>query len=273
MEKTGHLPAQVARAYIVARDAFRLREVWREIEALDGKVATGAQNAMLIEANRLVERATLWVLRSLPSPFALSTSIAELSPGVLALEGAVPTILPPDAAAGVQARVQYFVGQGVPEPLARRVGNLIVLASATDIVRIAAGQAMPIAEAGRLYFAVGAHFGLGWLRASAEQLSGRGHWLKLAAAAAIEDLYGHQRDITVAIAAAAPAMPPEEAIQSWTAGHQAAVERAAALLAEMKAGSHVDLAMLMVANRQLRTLTESASPPESSRLRASAAVG
>ncbi len=257
METTGHPPAQVARAYIVARDAFRLREVWREIEALDGKVAASAQIAMLAEANRLVERATLWVLRSMPSPFALGAGIGELAPGVAALEAAVPAVLPPDAAGAVTARIRYFADQGVPEPLAGRVGNLIVLASAADILRIAARQDIAIEQAGRLYFAVGARFSLGWLRASAEKLSGRGHWLKLAAAAAIEDLYGHQRDITMAVAAAQPGRPAEEALPAWADGHRAAVERAEALLAELKASSHVDLPMIMVAGRQLRTLTES----------------
>ncbi|CAA7613489.1 NAD-specific glutamate dehydrogenase [Candidatus Terasakiella magnetica] len=256
METTGHPPAQVTRAYIVARDAFRLREVWREIEALDGKVPASAQTAMLSEANRLVERATLWVLRSLSAPFALGAGIAELAPGVAALEASVPTILPPDAANAVQARIEVFIDQGVPEKLAQRVGNLIVLASAADILRIATRQNLSIEEAGRLYFTIGTRFSLGWLRASAEKLSGRGHWLKLAAAAAIEDLYGHQRDITLAVAAAYPGKDPETAIRAWTDSNRAAVERAESLLAELKATSHVDLPMIMVAGRHLRTLTE-----------------
>ena len=143
---------------------------------------------------------------------------------------------------------------GAPEVVVP--GNLIVLASAADILRIAARQGVSINEAGRLYFAIGARFSLGWLRASAEQLSGRGHWLKLAAAAAIEDLYGHQRDITNVVAASQPGLEPEEAIRAWAEGSRAAVERAEALLAELKAASHIDLPMIMVAGRQLRTLTE-----------------
>ena len=262
METTGHAPAQVARAYIVARDAFRMREVWKAIEELDGVVSAAAQTAMQTEANRLVERATLWVLRSMPSPFALGSGIAELSPGVRALEEAVPSILPPDAAAGVAARIAQFVEQGVPEDLAQRVGNLIVLASAADILRIATSRNMSIGEAGRLYFSVGAYFSLGWLRASAERMGGRGHWLKLAAAAAIEDLYGHQRDITSAVLASQPGKQPDEAIRGWADSNRAAVERAESLLAELKAASHVDLPMIMVANRQLRTLTETAIAPD-----------
>ena len=261
METTGYPPAQVARAYIVARDAFRLREVWREIEVLDGKVPAAAQIAMLSEANRLVERATLWVLRSMPSPFDLGAGISELAPGVAALEASVPAVLPPDAANAVAARTQYFVDHGVPRDLAERVGNLIVLASAADILRISTRQGIGIDVAGRLYFAVGARFSLGWLRASAEKLSGRGHWLKLAAAAAIEDLYGHQRDITIAVAAGQAGRPADQALAAWAEGNAAAIERAEALLAELKAASHVDLPMIMVASRQLKTLTETTVAP------------
>ena len=63
MEKTGAKPADVARAYIVTRDAFGLRALWSAVEDLDNKAPAEAQLAILTEANRLVERGTLWVLR------------------------------------------------------------------------------------------------------------------------------------------------------------------------------------------------------------------
>ncbi|MGE5505455.1 MAG: NAD-glutamate dehydrogenase, partial [Actinomycetota bacterium] len=253
MEKTGAPPAQVARAYIVAREAFSLREVWRDIEALDGAIATGTQYAMLVEANRLVERATLWVLRALPAAFDIGAAIAELAPGVAALAAAVPAILPTDTAHMVEHRARHFTEKGVPAELAQRVGNLIVLASAADVMRIAAARGFTVEEAGRLYFVVGARLGLGWLRAAAERLSVRGHWQKLAAAAAIEDLYAHQRDLTTQVAALGAG---EDAIAAWIEAHRTGVERTDALLAELKAAPHIDLAMLTVANRQLRTLAE-----------------
>ncbi|MBX9635103.1 MAG: NAD-glutamate dehydrogenase, partial [Magnetospirillum sp.] len=156
----------------------------------------------------------------------------------------------------VAVRTQDYVAQGVPADLAAKVANLIVLASAADIVRIAARQGITVEQAGQLYFTVGHRFGLGWLRFSAQKQSVSGHWQKLAATAAIEDLYGYQRDITTAVAVEAPALPAAEALAAWIATHRVYVERTDAMLAELKAAPQIDLAMLIVAGRQLKTLME-----------------
>jgi glutamate dehydrogenase len=256
MEKTGHGPADVARAYIVARDAYALRDIWCRIEALDGAVPAAVQTAMLAESARLLERATAWVLRCVPTPFDIGAAIAELRPGIAALQAALPVILPGETAEAVAARRQDYEERGVPSDLAAEVANLIILASAADIVRIAARQGATVEDAGGLYFAVGSRFGLGWLRAAAQRLGAGGHWQKLASAAAIEDLYGTQRDITTAVASEAPGLAAPEALAAWIAGHRVASERTDAMLAELKAAHQVDLAMLTVAGRQLKTLVE-----------------
>ncbi|MFQ5973385.1 MAG: NAD-glutamate dehydrogenase, partial [Alphaproteobacteria bacterium] len=47
--RTGMTPADIARAYVVARGAFRLRPLWREIETLDNKVSSETQAEMSLE--------------------------------------------------------------------------------------------------------------------------------------------------------------------------------------------------------------------------------
>ena len=259
MEKTGFGPADIARAYIVARDAYRLRDIWREVEALNGKVPAAIQSKMMIEANRLLERATAWVLRSVPVPFNIGATIAELSTGIAALEAALDRLVPPELAEALASRAAEYVAQGATPELARRVASLIVLASAADIVRIATGHGLTVEQAGGLYFAVGSRFALGSLRLAAQGLSARGHWDKLAAGAAIEELYGHQRAITITVAVEAPGLAPAEALTAWIAANRVVVDRADALLAEIKALAQIDLAMLTVVNRQLRTLSEGRS--------------
>ncbi|OAN53074.1 NAD-glutamate dehydrogenase [Magnetospirillum moscoviense] len=250
MERTGFGAAEVARAYIVARDAYGLREVWRAIEALDGQAPASVQIAMLTEANRLLERATAWVLRHVPAPFEIGAAIAEFAPGVAAIDAHRGQALPPETAEMVAARTKDYVDQGVPEAVAVRVAGLIVLASALDVVRIAGRRGLNVEETAQVYFAAGSRFGLGWLRLSAQRLGGRGHWDKLAAVAAIEELYSHQQGIANAVLAEG------EGLEAWATRHQAEVERVDSLLAELRAAPQVDLSMLSVINRQLRALAE-----------------
>ncbi|WP_142850505.1 NAD-glutamate dehydrogenase [Telmatospirillum sp. J64-1] len=256
MDRTGASPTDVARAYIVARDAFGLREIWDAIEKLDNQVPAAVQTAMAVEANRLIERATAWILRYGPKPLEISPARAELAPGLEALRSCFDEILPQSLAESVGQRAQEYIGQGVPEELARRVASLVVLASGCDIVRIAASRDLVVAEAGRLYFAVGTRFGLGWLRGAAEHIPVVGGWQKLAVAAMIEELYAHQRDIARAVADSTDRdLSPEEAVTAW-AEHQSGRERTEQLLAELRLAGQVDLAMLAVANRQFRAFCE-----------------
>ncbi|MBF0333680.1 MAG: NAD-glutamate dehydrogenase [Alphaproteobacteria bacterium] len=260
MERTGMPPADIARAYLVVRDAFRLRELWDAIEALDTLAPAPAQTALLIESTRVIERGVTWVLRHAPKPLDIGALMAELGPGVAALRDSLPGLMPADLAASVEAHAGEFVAMGAPADLAARVAGLIVLASAPDVIRIGNRTALPIEAAAHLYFRVGARFSLGWLRSAAEGLGGDGnHWQRLAASAVIEELYGHQRELTLDVVnghGSAPDYAADRAIEAWVERRRPAVERAEQLLAELKAAGRPDLAILTVANRQLRSLTE-----------------
>src|SRR5215467_4584774 len=60
MEITGFGPAEIVRAYLLTREVFGIVSLWKEIEALDNLVADETQAEMLIEADRLIVRATAW---------------------------------------------------------------------------------------------------------------------------------------------------------------------------------------------------------------------
>lgn len=256
MEKTGMPPADIARAYIVARDAFSLRDIWRDIEALDNRVAADVQTTMLLEANRLVERTTLWVLRHATRPLDVSALASAFAEGRTALDGCLHGVCPQDLRDDIEARRQAYLDAGVPEALAGQVAQVIILASTPDVVRLAQDLEVEIPVASRHYFAVGSRFSLGWLRAAAERLvQGATHWQKLAVAAVIDELYADQRAITAEVLrVAGPQEDATEAVEAWAATCRPAVERAEGLVQEMRATGAMDLAMLTVASRQFGTL-------------------
>ncbi|KJS41494.1 MAG: NAD-glutamate dehydrogenase [Rhodospirillaceae bacterium BRH_c57] len=260
MEKTGMPASEIARAYLIGRDSFALRELWRDVETLDNVVSADVQIAMLGEANRLIERTTLWILRHAPRPLNMGGLTAAFTEGMRAMEGCMAGVCTLDVQSEIAARHDRYAEAGVPEDLAARVAHLIVLASTPDVVRLGADLEVDLVTAASHYFAVGSRFGLGWLRAAAERHPGGSHWEKLAVAAVIDELYADQRALTarvlsfVDVVGVGAHADPNDAIQAWTETCRAAVDRADQLVIELRAASTIDLAMLTVASRQFGTL-------------------
>ncbi len=254
-EKTGARPIDIARAYIVARDVFAVRALWHGIEALDGRVDWATQVRLYGAANRLIERATRWFLRHGSQPLDISVSVAAFDTAIARLVERIEQILPETVRTAIAEAARREAADGVPADLARRIAILPLMPSATDLVRLAAATGAPVDAVAALYFAVGESFGFAWLRGEAEQIAAPGYWQRLALTAVIDELYEHQRRLVESVLSVG-GDTPEAAIAAWATGRTMAVERARGVLAELQAAPSIDLSMLAVASRQLRTLTE-----------------
>jgi len=253
-EKTGMPAADICRAYAVSREVFGLRELWAAIEALDNDIDAGVQYGMLTEAGRLIERTTTWFLRHLSAPIDINAAIESYGTGVATLREKLPQLLGETDRQAIEAQKEDYVMDGVPEDLAQRVVALRVLPPCLDIVRIAEGSARDVTEVARAYFTVGSRFGFDWLRGAAGQLPTDDAWDKLAVTAIIDDFYSHQSDVTLSVLKQADGAAAEQAVASWASGREPVVNRTNQLLAELRAAGTPDLAMLAVANRQLKSL-------------------
>ncbi|MHA1566025.1 MAG: NAD-glutamate dehydrogenase domain-containing protein, partial [Alphaproteobacteria bacterium] len=257
--RTGLPAADIARAFVAARDAFGLRPVWREIEKLDNKVGADVQAQMVTQLMHLAERVTKWFLDNEPQPLNIAETIARYGAGVEALSGQLSKIVGDDDKAAMTTQVAGLVEQGVPKKLAERIAGLAAVGSACDIVRIADGAGVPVVDAGRIYFKIGSWLGADWLREASRQVKVESEWQRLAVDAIVDDSFGHQSQITAGVLQGADGGAlangtGERLIDQWLDGRRPAVERTGALIGEMRAALEVDLAMLTVANRQLRTL-------------------
>jgi glutamate dehydrogenase len=253
-EKTGQSASAITRAYAITRGAFKLRDMWAAIEALDNQVAAETQTAMRIEINRLAEQATLWFLRNGQHPLDIAGNIAEMQPGIAAIETSFAIVVSSVDRQAIGERYERLVAQGVPEPLAHRLAQLPILSSALDVVRIAAQSKIKVEDAAQTYYAIGDQFHLDWLRAGAKGLIGDSHWERLAVFAIVDDLYGHQRELTTAVLANGGKSTGQPAIDKWREARGATLVRADQLFGDLRQVGKLELAMLAVANRTLRSL-------------------
>ncbi|MBS0562543.1 MAG: NAD-glutamate dehydrogenase, partial [Proteobacteria bacterium] len=138
---TGLSAETVAKAAIVARDAFGLSDAWAAVEALDGKVPTQAQYEVETAMRRLHE-ATARALLTVPEgPGEIARAVDDLRPGLTALADRAAA-----QAAGSPAALA-LASQGVPEALANFAAALPALQSAPAIVRLAAAARVPVEAA------------------------------------------------------------------------------------------------------------------------------
>ncbi len=253
--ETGVAPPDIARGYILGRDAFDMRAMWAGIEAHDGKMPAERQVKALLEVGRFAKVATKWFLQHAQRPIAMAAEIERYRVPLAALAEALPTLLPADAAAALAADIEAEIKAGFAPPLAARLALLPRLISLAEIVRLANAVGRDPASVARVYFPVGARFGLDWLRetASGLRVATAQHWDKMALAAIVDDIYGHQFALARAVLAAGEGPAPER-VEAWTKQRSALVAQTAKLVDDLRMAGTTDLAMLAVANRQLRAL-------------------
>jgi glutamate dehydrogenase len=253
-DETGKPPADVARAFTIIRDAFDLRTIWAEIEALDNHLPAQIQTEMMLDVGRLLERAMQWLLRGSYENLNVAMLVAEFGPKIGVISSRLHDILPPQELSLLKARQGELEADGIPERLAYRVASLSIMSSALDIVRIARGG-RAVDDVAQVYFGLGARFGLDRLRAAGQAISVDTPWQKAAVAAVLDDLFNYQS--TLASRVIGEGNGAKEPVDAWLGARPRVVERIDQIMNDVRAAQTVDLAMLTVASRQLRSLVES----------------
>src|SRR6185436_10762853 len=255
-EESSRPYSEVARAFTIMRDAFDLRAVWSDIESLDNKLPAAAQLEMLIDVERLLERSIVWLLRGGYEKLDSAALTSEFRPRITTIQDQLDRILPAAALANVRVREAELIEDGVPEMLSKRIASLDVMGAALDIISISRRDAgRKVEDVARVYFGVGARFGLDRLRAASTTIAAETPWQKTAVAALVDDLLNYQSALASRVIAEVDGAP--EPVDTWLQSRPKATERVDATLAELRTMPAVDLAMLTVASRQLRVLLES----------------
>ena len=255
-DETGAGADDIARAYTAAREAFGLRDLWGEIEGLDGQVPAETQIAMLLRARILLERATRWLLRNRRRPLDIAATVARYAPGAAVLGQALPALLGRSELDAARTKAAALADAGVPAKLAQRISQLEALVPTFELVEIAAASELDVAAAAEVYFALGARLELHWLRDRIVDLPRETRWEAMARAALRDDVYSEQAGLTAEVLRAGVGA------ERWLQENATAVERSLQVLADIRTGGTLDLARLSVAVREMRNLIHSSGTPE-----------
>ncbi|MEM9552700.1 MAG: NAD-glutamate dehydrogenase [Acidobacteriota bacterium] len=249
-EETGRRVSDVARAYTAARDIFELRALWEEVEALDNQIPAQEQTRILHESTTTLAAAMRWFLRYGGRPLDIGTMLEKYESNIVVVAAQLEDLLPPNARRNVRRRLKRLRGHGVSTELATRLATLAILPSACDVARAALVSGVAVERVGKVYFAVGERFGFDRLARAAEAVRSKSAFHQQAATAILDDLASHQSEITRQVVK----YPGRArvAIEAWVASRSESVHRLEELRQDFEDAARVDVAMLTIAERELR---------------------
>jgi len=268
-EETGFSAPDVARAHTAAWQMTRMQELWGAIEALDDRVAAGVQVQMLLEARKLVERTTRWLLRNRRQPLRIAATVADFADGLAELADVLPQLVGPGDAAAIEAATARYAAAGAPLSTARRVACLLALFSGLDIVDVSRSSKQGIEATAGVYFALGEPLLFDWLRDRIVALPRDDRWQGLARAALREDLYAARAWITSEVLRLSTGeaagrgerdVSPAVQVRRWLDQMDVVADRCRVALDSIATSGQTDLAMLSVALREIRGLVQASTP-------------
>src|SRR5262249_61516239 len=117
---------------------FGMAAFWLQVEGLAGQFDVDARIALVLEARKLMERASRWLLLNRRPPFGIEQTVGFLAEGVATVRSAIPKLLSGRDLASYEERRASFAGRGVPAALADQLAAMVPSYSAFDIVQSAA---------------------------------------------------------------------------------------------------------------------------------------
>ena len=246
----GAAPAEVVRAYRIARDVVGAVGRLAAIDALDAGLEREIEVELLDGVERLVEGVTRWFLHHAPRG-SLQQVVEAGHEGFDALEDAFE-------AAGeerVSGIVERLKALGVPETLAVAHALSRDLVLAPDVLAVAEETDRPLEEVGQAFAVAGERLRFRWLEAELEDLPAAQRVQRWAVQALRDDGRRAQRDLVAHALRAWPDEPAPEALGRFVAANETRTDHLVSIMRSLSVDG-ADLAGLMVVVRELRALTE-----------------
>ncbi len=254
VEETGMQAADVARAYVIVRDAYDTRALWRDIEALDGQMDAATQAAMFAQAAIFMERSAYWFLRNLAQPMSIQATLDAFAPGIKTYMECYDDAITDTVREAYEAKRARFLQMGAPENIAMRVARLEIISNGLDVVQLANQFGLPVPDVAKTYFALGSALHMGWLRRATSRMKrGDSHWERVAIYSALNQLSDQQRRLTAQSLEIA-ADNAEAAVAAWSEKNTHALERYFRFIEDIRLHDSLSFPVLLVALRHVGAL-------------------
>jgi glutamate dehydrogenase len=253
-EDTGQPPGQIAKAYGIAREVFDARELWAQIEALDGKVHGNAQIDAMLRVWSLMRHLTRWLLNDPHGKLDMAQAVARYGEGMKELRGIVHEVMAEGDRALTKADCENWIKAGFPHDLAEKLSALPALSSALDIIDVARERKLKVRQVAEVYYALGEALHLKWLMLRIEELPVDGRWHAHARGTLRDELYSQQQALAAQVLAKANGADGKALVGQWISRDDPSLKFTLGMFADMRTQVNMDYPTVSVAVRRLGQL-------------------
>lgn len=253
MAQTGANPVEVVAAYRIARDVTGAVDRWTEIEQALGSMEPSQWTRSMQYIDRMVASVTRWYLGH-PKTQTMTALVSSSRPAFERIEAAA---LGSGPAEWLQLRLDIkdrLLVAGASEHLATRQAVLPVMNYAADIIEVAKRFGRPEGEVLDVFLHVGRELGLDRLTETTRRLTITSRWQRWALWTVEEDLLATRRQAAEKVLETVPNLGGAGAVEAFLDGRAREVARLRRFLQSLEGAIGSDIAPLMVALRQVRSL-------------------
>ncbi|MCY7313700.1 MAG: NAD-glutamate dehydrogenase, partial [Pseudoxanthomonas sp.] len=252
-EDSGRSTAEVAKAFTITRETLDARNLWSQIDALDGKVSESVQIDALQVIWTLQRSFTRWLLAR-PGPIPdIATAVARYHGGyseIRAADGVLPASLRP----AYEASLAEWRRKGLPPALAGQIAALPYLERSCDIIEVARARKLKPVEVSKVHFRLGEALHLPWLLDQVDSLQVDGRWHAVARGVLRDELCTHQRNLTDEVLGM-PGATADAKVSHWIRRDDPALRFTLSMLDELAAQKTLDYPTAAVGVQRLSQLS------------------
>ncbi len=251
-EDSGRSPGEVAKAYTITRETLDARELWAQIDALDGKVPEAVQIDALQVIWQMQRAFTRWLLARPGAIPDIQTAVDRYHDGIRDIRRA-QGILPDSQRPGYEAKLEAWRVAGVPAELGGQLAAIPYLEPSCDIIELARERKLKSVDVAKVYFRVAEALRAPWLQEQIEALMVEGRWHAVARGVLRDELDEQLRKLTGQVLAM-PGASAEAKVQAWLSRDDANLRFTLSMLNEVAAQKTLDYPTASVAVQRLSQL-------------------
>lgn len=256
-QDTGFSVINLVKAFIVACDVFGLKQMWDDLENLNGKIAHHILMQIFADIANLLERSVVWLLQNhIKIENSIVSIVTEFKPIADNLLKLLPDVLVKPSRDLYLKRIERYCLNNVDKQLAIKISALDAISSTFDIAKISFESSLKLESIARIYFIIGNRFNLSSLRKKIAAIAFNNYYQALSVKVITEDLYTIQMNLAKKIIDSKSdiRISENDMIDNWIKDNHDLMVRFDNFITDLKLQSANDISFFVVIINRFKSL-------------------